>query len=281
MQIPAIANWNYSDLATYLADPNVVENDFLEFKVKINFSKAEEIRKDFSAFANSRGGYFFVGVDDHKNIAGIALNANPLADLNRVLSSPALSPKIKFEQINCLRIPTRTPPKFVYIFYVFPSLNHTKPHVSHEKVYFREQGEIKAVAGGERMRELFLASTFQPENIDQLGQVLERIKLYQYGHNPLGHFEVLYFRYVDMFLEDNLELCRKRGRPIDRPEELVGLFKGISTSFDELIKHQAQIHSSSGSPTLAISDSIRQKSDLLAAKVEEFFTKFKGHFLGI
>lgn len=281
MIIPAIPNWNHSDLVDFLNDPNVVENDVFEFKVKINFSDGEEIRKDFSAFANSKGGYFFIGIDNHKNIVGIEQNLDLLRDLNRVLSSPALNPKVSFEQIACIEIPSKTPPRFIYVIHVPASLNHKKPHVSHEKVFYREQGEIKTVASGERMRDLFLMSTFQPENINQLEHVLKKLKLYQYGHNPLDHFEILYLRYLCIFLDDNLEFCTKKGNTVEQAQQMVDLFKDIRASIDGLIKHHAQSHSISGSPTLALSDSAREKSDLLAVKVEEFLIKFKAYFQNI
>lgn len=56
------------DVQDYLSDPDSNENCFFEYKIdKVEPAK---LVKEISAFANTYGGYIFLGVDDNKNIIG-------------------------------------------------------------------------------------------------------------------------------------------------------------------------------------------------------------------
>lgn len=56
------------DVQDYLSDPDSNENCFFEYKIdKVEPAK---LVKEISAFANTYGGYIFLGVDDNKNIVG-------------------------------------------------------------------------------------------------------------------------------------------------------------------------------------------------------------------
>ena len=58
----------FKDVQDYLSDPDSNENCFFEYKIdKVEPAK---LVKEISAFANTYGGYIFLGVDDNKNIIG-------------------------------------------------------------------------------------------------------------------------------------------------------------------------------------------------------------------
>ncbi len=58
----------FKDVQDYLSDPDSNENCFFEYKIdKVEPAK---LVKEISAFANTYGGYIFLGVDDNKNIVG-------------------------------------------------------------------------------------------------------------------------------------------------------------------------------------------------------------------
>lgn len=58
----------FKDVQDYLSDPDSNENYFFEYKIdKVEPAK---LVKEISAFANTYGGYIFLGVDDNKNIIG-------------------------------------------------------------------------------------------------------------------------------------------------------------------------------------------------------------------
>lgn len=58
----------FEDVQDYLSDPDSNENCFFEYKMdKVEPAK---LVKEISAFANTYGGYIFLGVDDNKNIVG-------------------------------------------------------------------------------------------------------------------------------------------------------------------------------------------------------------------
>lgn len=56
------------DVQDYLSDPDSNENCFFEYK--IDRVEPAKLVKEISAFANTYGGYIFLGVDDNKNIVG-------------------------------------------------------------------------------------------------------------------------------------------------------------------------------------------------------------------
>ena len=58
----------FKDVQDYLSDPDSNENCFFDYKIdKVEPAK---LVKEISAFANTYGGYIFLGVDDNKNIVG-------------------------------------------------------------------------------------------------------------------------------------------------------------------------------------------------------------------
>ncbi|TRZ64615.1 ATP-binding protein [bacterium] len=77
------------------------ENSNIEFKRK--FSSPEKIAKEMIAFANSKGGYIFFGVDDDKKIVGVESEKGEL-ELITTAAKFYCEPEIEFKtEIACIK----------------------------------------------------------------------------------------------------------------------------------------------------------------------------------
>lgn len=122
-----ISNWTYQDLKDFLNRFDTLENDFYEFKSTYKI-EPERLRKLFSSFANSGGGYIFFGIDDYRSIMGLELDNSINTKINRAISNVCLQPPIDYWRlINMIQIPRTSPKKFVYIFFIENSLLLNKP----------------------------------------------------------------------------------------------------------------------------------------------------------
>lgn len=94
------------------------ESSTVEFKRKI--AHPEKIAKELVAFANSKGGYLIVGVDDNGTIYGIdseKYETEAIENCCKFLIEPPLSPQIEIKNIGS---------KYLAICYIQESEN--KPH---------------------------------------------------------------------------------------------------------------------------------------------------------
>lgn len=117
-----VLNWTYEDLEDFLNSPtSSVENDQYDFKQAYEI-EPEKLRKCFSAFANSKGGFVFFGIDNNRNICGIERNDEITTHLNRVLNNPKLRPRIsKWHLLNSITTP-RKKGVFTFIIYILAYL---------------------------------------------------------------------------------------------------------------------------------------------------------------
>jgi len=265
-------SWSYSELKNFIDNVPNSENNIYEFKERIDLSNPAEVRKDFSAFANSNGGFIFVGIDNNRNIKGISRDDELTTKINRCLFNSALNPSIHFEHQNTISLPHSNPQAYVYIYYIRPSLRHKKPHVSDCKVFVREQGETKPISSGTRMRELFILSKFNPEYIDQLEHDLKKIQQYEYSSTEVDFF---YLKYLGKYLDDLKEEKNEKGENSENIDELISLHKNICTIITEAEQLKASERSSTAAPPLSTSDTIKRKYDELATTVTTFILIFK------
>ena len=264
--------WTFDELKEFVDTCISGENNIYEFKKSLNGTNSKELRKDFSSFANSNGGFIFVGVDNNRNIKGIPQDDELYTNINRCLSNSALSPKIRFELQNRIAIPRSNPPAYVYVFYIHPTLRHKKPHVSDCKVYVREHGESKPVSLGSQMRELFVLSTFNPEYIEQLEYDLKKIQKYEYSYGQIDYF---YLKYLGKYLDDLKEEKGEKGEDSNEVDALIKIHKNICTLINETEQLRANERSSASAPSLDISDTIKRKYAELASQVDIFIFNFK------
>jgi len=79
-----------TDIFTLIEDG---ESETVEFKRK--FSTSPKIAKEMIAFANTKGGYIFFGIDDDKTIVGVESEKSEL-DLIDTASKFYCEPEVKY-----------------------------------------------------------------------------------------------------------------------------------------------------------------------------------------
>lgn len=266
-----VLRWGYEELKEFTDNPTVIENYGYEFK-RTYKSKAKEIRKDFSSFANFRGGFIFYGIDNSKNICGVDKDDEITTFLNRSLNNVCLQPSIeKWELIKAIPVTKKKPKKYVYAYYIYPSLFINRPHVSDGLIYIRQNGEVKPISSGIDIRRQFFTSKFYPEHIDQLELELENIRDYEYKGSWL---DVIYIRYVGAYLNELKKNCKKEMRVII--STLLIQYHTMKDLIDEVNRTRAIAHSATGVPPLSNSSDLKIKYEKLKEIVDDFITKFKG-----
>lgn len=82
---------------------DMIENgEGLNVEYKQRFSTHEKIAKEIIAFANTRGGFLFIGIDDNKKIYGIASEKGD-NDLIREVAEKYCEPKVEIT-LECMNI---------------------------------------------------------------------------------------------------------------------------------------------------------------------------------
>jgi predicted HTH transcriptional regulator len=127
---------------------NSGESTTVEFKRK--FTSPEKIAKELTAFANTKGGYLLLGVDDDKKIIGVESEKEDIARVEHACGffcDPPLEPSISI-----------VPVDYKDIIVVYISESDAKPHKVLDpsapdeiKVYIR-QGEESVAASREMIR---------------------------------------------------------------------------------------------------------------------------------
>lgn len=101
------------------------ETDTVEFKRKANFP--EKIVKEIVAFANTKGGKLFIGVDDDCSVTGIKNYTEDIYSLEKAITSYCM-PKIKY-QLDVIKINDK---RAVLLYNIFESAK--KPHFVIENI---------------------------------------------------------------------------------------------------------------------------------------------------
>ncbi len=266
-----VLNWTYEDLRDFVTDPtSSVENDQYDFKATYKLD-CDKLRKCFSAFANSKGGFIFFGIDLKGNICGVERSNEITTYLNRSLNNAHLHPPIrKWPLLKCIKTP-RTK-KCIYIYYVYPSLFIDKPHVADQIIYVREYGEAKPITSGIDLRRVFFQHKFCPENIDQLQYEIKKIKEYEYRSTEI---DVIYFRYMGQHLEDLRQETIERRDRAGGIEDLLLQYNNIKSLIDEINTERSKKYSSLEVPPLSTSSDINKKYTQLSAVADGFIASFR------
>ncbi|KAF0141978.1 MAG: transcriptional regulator [Stygiobacter sp.] len=100
---------------------DMIENgEGLNVEYKQRFSTHEKIAKEIIAFANTRGGFLFIGIDDNKKIYGIASEKGD-NDLIREVAEKYCEPKVEI-MLECMNIEKKD------VLVVEISESQNKPH---------------------------------------------------------------------------------------------------------------------------------------------------------
>ena len=97
------------------SNPQGPERETFDFKRELNINDKHEIRKDFSSFANTRGGLIIIGIDEGKNYAVVNIQNSPDDEqLSQILSTDGyIRPPVKF--FSCAIVYLR---KTVLLYYI-------------------------------------------------------------------------------------------------------------------------------------------------------------------
>lgn len=217
---------DFSNLQSLVLDPNFTENRNIEFKVQFysGDDSAEELRKDFSALANTNGGLIFFGLDDRKNIAGI-----DLPEIRTKISQKLSSLQIKWDIINTIPVnPTRN----VFIALIEEEyLYWKKPLIADGTVWFRDNATCKKV---QNIAEHFKYDKFLPPDIKYFEYLCDKDSSFL-EYLSYGHHHSLPFYYVRVFVEFEiflLESIKKASEVVikQQTEDLLNKYKRFSQS---------------------------------------------------
>lgn len=265
-----ILNWELDELKDFVGNPSVIENDKYEFKCTYEIV-AKELRKDFSSFANGKGGFIFFGIDKAKNISGVNKNDEITTALNRALSNQCLQPPIeRWELVKAIRTNEKHPEKYVYVYCIYPSLFINRPHVSDGMIYIRQNGESRPVSSGLEIRRHFFTAKFYPEHIDQLEAQVESIRDYEYRWTEL---DAIYMRYLEAYLKELTKTAKADALAV--LATLLKLYQEVIDLISEISRLRATEYSVMGVAPLTVSENLRSKYDSLRIVVDIFTNTFK------
>lgn len=263
-----ISTWSFQDIKNFLNHPSSVENNFYEYK-ETHRIEPEKIRKFFSSFANSDGGYIFFGINNNRRITGVNEDTEINTRLNRCLSNNCLQPPLdKWDLIKTILIPRTNPKKVVYIYYVRSTLSIKKPHIADGKIYMRENGESKSITSGISLRQKFFLSKFYPEHIELLEYELKKIKEYKF---EFSYINWMYLLYLEQYLEKSVN---ENSQHKDKYENLLEKFKEIKVFLKDIESSRANIYSSTGIPPLGNMPELEDKYINLARAADVFLINF-------
>lgn len=217
---------NLSSLQSLVSDPNFTENRNIEFKVQFysGDGSAEELRKDFSALANTNGGVIFFGLDDRKNIAGVNF-----PEIRREISQKLNSLSIKWDIINTIPINSD---RNVFIALIEEEYFYwKKPIIADGIAWFRDNATCKKV---ENIAEHFRYEKFLPSDIRYLEYLCDNDSRFL-EYLSYGHHHSLPFYYVRVFVEFEIFLSESIRKISDdvvkkRTEDLLNKYKKFSQS---------------------------------------------------
>jgi len=175
--LKTIGTWKCKDLRRWLKADTVMEGLYYDFKLCLpsvgQDREKRKLRHLFCAFANTKGGFIFFGVDNAKNAVGLPNNPEFNTNLARIVGVD-IYPIIRTWDLAAKVHASRT--TYVYIVYVPESPYFEKPHITDERIFVRRNGENRAINSGQELRRLLELEKFSPSCIESLEHELQKIK---------------------------------------------------------------------------------------------------------
>lgn len=265
-----IFNWQYADLAGHLkvASQEGIDSEYKE----VTDLEAKKLRKCFAAFANTKGGLIFFGVQNRtRHPVGIPEDGDLKTKINRAISNTSLLPSIppqNWDVVCAIPTPAKS---FVYIVEICPSPFFSKPHIADNHIYVRENGESKPLSSGAELRGIFFGSGFNPHDIDLMPGAIQQFR----NQHRLEYISAQYFTFLREYLEK-----LKRDQP-GMGAKLFECYERICAIIDAC--HQEHINglAATGGVSMRIPPNQESKLMELAERTALFVKDFKTlHHLG-
>lgn len=161
----------------------IEKGEGLNIEFKQRFSSHEKIAKEMIAFANTRGGFIFIGVEDDGTLYGIKSEKGD-ADLIKEVSEKYCEPKVEYE-IQLVTIDN----KDVLVVQVFES--KIKPHRVQD---YKPNIELNAALVYVRVNDKSVLASKEMIKLFQTQRTGQSLKNYELGKN-----EKITFEYLDKY----------------------------------------------------------------------------------
>lgn len=267
-----ISAWKYSDLKAWLkTSKNGGEDSEFDLKRQLTPQNGKDARKDFSSFANTRGGFIFYGINNDFTICGC-----DECDINRqipdYLAATNLDPSVGWSLIKAFEVPKVK--KFVYTIFIKQSNFLKRPHVSDGVIYIRDGNESRGVKTLSELRQLFWnLQYFVPQNIQEnFSAVISHIKQINYQLAHIGTAELIYLMRLKKFLHDI-----KETEKLAETEKLETELEDILKNMGDLEKESPRV--SDGATVLFTDKDTDGKKGLIQRRLEDFEVNFRETFL--
>lgn len=207
-------DWNL-EFVKELVDEEHEENAFLEYKQSLKDNDKSELEKEFTAFANARGGFILFGVTDDHSICGIEnLEDEELTQYVKELVGNT-NPLIDFHVGDPIEIAEERALLVVKVEEI-----DKKPVKTKESAFTRRIGESKQPMPREEIRHLFLQEEKEAEARKQLinmtQQFLNSLHVYNVTPDNRDDPPAFWVTEAEKFLEIIRENRPKDDEEIDR-----------------------------------------------------------------
>ncbi|WP_027003707.1 AlbA family DNA-binding domain-containing protein [Hugenholtzia roseola] len=170
-----VSQLTYDDIEDLVSVRKEREGYHLDFKGEFgNPDKAKkELSKDFTAFANSGGGFLVIGVDKNYNIIGVdkKVNNKDIDEWINQIISTNIEPPIFYFDPKTIEIPNSD--KIIVVIYIPESTK--KPHITTEhNNYFIRLNDSSKPANHNQIRDMF---EFSKNRTDEFNAFLKKRNL--------------------------------------------------------------------------------------------------------
>ncbi len=202
---------NITGLRRWLARPDTLESDTLDFKESI--PDVDNTRKVLCAFANSGGGIIIFGVTDQKVLKGMTISAQKLKDrLYQILGNNVSPANIRLDVVEEIKFSNGA--KSVFVVKIYNSDSVSKPHVfmKNDAVYIpiRRNGSCDYLKSHTEIRDAFLLEgVFYQQQASDIRRILDRIRVRpEVKLNRMEQSLILRFR---LHLSEQAQLDQQQG----------------------------------------------------------------------
>jgi Putative DNA-binding domain len=255
----------YDELLNFLKRPRSDEGLDHDFKIGLPHTGDKEgvlrLNRCFCAFANTRGGIIYFGIDDDKKCIGVEPNKEFLKHLSDKLSK-AIKPEIvRWSLLDPIPLPDNS--RSIRPAHIQECPSHQKPHLFEGVAYFRVGSSCVPMLDGADLRRRLEVDRFSPNHIDILESKLQGLATFNLIPDEL---DVLYLNKLQVFLDE-----RVKSEDIAR---LRSSFMEIRKLFAKLIKISSPL-----SMETSISSPLDELQEL-QSKTALFIKQFKQVFFG-